>query len=627
MIVFIAVLSADVDQIAKDLKLTYDVVRNGVLTPYATVTYFANITLENVGQREIPSSGWSIYFCHHTLIQPVYYNVSTNQYIGGGLILSGNMTLSHVKGCMFKLDPYNGENLAFRTLPLIPGEIRNISFLASNWAISKYDVFPNWYLGNGSRYTVIDNTANDVPNFVAPHSTFVQFMRGVPNDVMSIPPTPFERYRGINFTALDDVKYSILPTPLKTSQRRGTVDIDNTWTIDINGRKSLGRLAGYLQKNIKGTKISKKKNSDSKVISLKIVKAPKDVNPEAYKLRVRSKPARVEISAYTNGGVFNGIQSLFSMLAFGGTIPAVSIFDQPRFSYRGLQLDVARNFFPKSTIYKLLDAMSLFKLNKLQLNLADDEGWRLAIEGLPELTDIAGKRCHDYSEKTCLFSQLGSDPSGTGVGSGFYTKQDYIDILKFARDRNIEVIPSINMGGRARAAVIAMNQRADQTKSDQYLMHDRNTDNIYLTDTLFDDSAINPCMKGTLNFFDHVVNYTTAIANIAWKYGINLSGFEEFFVAWPTTDPRGGPLVPFDRSRFPEKMSMSAITRNAQNDVFIQRATAFANNGYKVILSQSDFLSLDHAPEADPESPGDYWGIRYIDPLRVFLISPRTQML
>ena len=247
MFSFISVLAADVSRIAKDLKLTYDVVRNGVLTPYATVTYFANISLENVGQQDIPSSGWSIYFCHHTLIQPVYYNVSTNQYIGGGLILSGNISLSHVKGCMFKLDPYNGDNPAFRTLPLVPGEIRNISFLASNWAISKYDIFPNWYLGNGTDYVIIENTANDEPKFVAPHSTFVQFMRGVPNDVMSIPPTPFERYRGMNFTALEDAKYSILPTPLKENRRRGTVTIDNTWTIDFGGRNSLRRLARYLQ--------------------------------------------------------------------------------------------------------------------------------------------------------------------------------------------------------------------------------------------------------------------------------------------------------------------------------------------------------------------------------------------
>ena len=249
------------------------------------------------------------------------------------------------------------------------------------------------------------------------------------------------------------------------------------------------------------------------------------------------------------------------------------------------------------------------------------------------LPQIAGKRCHDYSEKTCLFSQLGSDPMGNGLGSGFYTKQDYIDLIKFAADRNIEIIPSINIGGRARAAVIAMNKRAENTKSDEFLLHDRNTDNIYLTDTLFDDSAINPCMKGTLKFFDFVlkklkayhkaarsplksvniggddspaaawvnssycqqmdfqgpdmfmrikVNYTTEIANIAWRNRINLSGFEEFFVAWPTTDPRGGPLVPFDRTRFPDKMEIAAVTRNAQNDVFIQRATAFANNGYKV---------------------------------------------
>lgn len=166
-----------------------------------------------------------------------------------------------------------------------------------------------------------------------------------------------------------------------------------------------------------------------------------------------------------------------------------------------------------------------------------------------------------------------------------------------------------------------------------YNLHDKHTEHVYLTDTLFDDSAINPCMPSTIKFFETVlkeiksyhteakipleqiniggddspaaswlnssycktegftgpdpfmrikVNFTTQIAKIAAANGVNLSGFEEFFMAWPTTDPRGGPLVPFDVSRYPKDLEISVHTRNSQNDVFIQRATALSNNGYKV---------------------------------------------
>lgn len=246
---------------------------------------------------------------------------------------------------------------------------------------------------------------------------------------------------------------------------------------------------------------------------------------------------------------------------------------------------------------------------------------------------MGGRRCHDPEERTCLFSQLGSHPNGSGLGSGYFTKTDYQDILKAANDRNIEIIPSINIAGRARAAIIAMNEYSRRTNTTDYNLHDKHTEHVYLTDTLFDDSAINPCMPSTIKFFETVlreiksyhteakipleqiniggddspaaswlnssycktegftgsdpfmrikVNFTTQIAKIAAANGVNLSGFEEFFMAWPTTDPRGGPLVPFDVSRYPKDLEISVHTRNSQNDVFIQRATALSNNGYKV---------------------------------------------
>lgn len=177
----------------------------------------------------------------------MYYNATINQYIGGGLILSGNITLTHVKGCMFKFDPYIGDNKAFRNLPLQPGDLRNISFLASNWAITKYDVFPNWYLSNGTHQQTIENTRSPDVTFVSPHTTFVEFMRGIPNDVTGIPPSPFERYRGYNFSDLESIKTSILPTPLQQTLGNETVTIDKNWRIDRDRFRILSGVAKYLQ--------------------------------------------------------------------------------------------------------------------------------------------------------------------------------------------------------------------------------------------------------------------------------------------------------------------------------------------------------------------------------------------
>ena len=159
----------------------------------------------------------------------------------------------------------------------------------------------------------------------------------------------------------------------------------------------------FFLESIKGTKVRNLKPTSNKVIQLKIGNASETDSPEGYTLNITTSPDRVEIIGNSVAGVFNGIQSLFSLLAFGGTIPTLSITDEPRFQHRGLLLDVARNFFPKSTIIKILEVMALFKLNKLQLNLADDEGWRLDIEKLPELAKVKISRGLIFTS-FCIFT-------------------------------------------------------------------------------------------------------------------------------------------------------------------------------------------------------------------------------
>ncbi|NMS64025.1 family 20 glycosylhydrolase, partial [Vibrio parahaemolyticus] len=92
----------------------------------------------------------------------------------------------------------------------------------------------------------------------------------------------------------------------------------------------------------------------------------------------------------------------------------------------------------------------------------DDEGWRLEIPGLPELTEVGANRCFDLEEKSCLLPQLGSGATTDNFGSGFFSKADYVDILKYAKARNIEVIPEIDMPAHARAAVVSMEARYDR---------------------------------------------------------------------------------------------------------------------------------------------------------------------
>ena len=109
---------------------------------------------------------------------------------------------------------------------------------------------------------------------------------------------------------------------------------------------------------------------------------------ESYRIEIDVDTPSVRIIGQDRAGVFYGVQTLISLAVDQRGIPTGHIADQPRFTHRGLMIDVARNFRPKDDILQLIDVMAMYKLNKLHLHLTDDEGWRLEVPGLPELTQV-----------------------------------------------------------------------------------------------------------------------------------------------------------------------------------------------------------------------------------------------
>ena len=114
----------------------------------------------------------------------------------------------------------------------------------------------------------------------------------------------------------------------------------------------------------------------------------KSSSTESYRLQVDAGAQSIAITGQSHVGVFYGIQSLLSLDEPDGMVPHVTINDAPRYEYRGMELDVGRNFMPKSEVLKLIEAMAMYKLNKFHFHLTDDEGWRLEIPGLTELTEV-----------------------------------------------------------------------------------------------------------------------------------------------------------------------------------------------------------------------------------------------
>ena len=186
------------------------------------------------------------------------------------------------------------------------------------------------------------------------------------------------------------------------------------------------------------------------------------MNGEYY--RIDTGNGLINISASTSHGIFNGTQTLLSLLK-GQEKPfrleALSIRDYPDLPYRGQMLDIARNFTTIEHLKKLVDVISSYKLNVLHFHFSDDEGWRLEIPGLEELTSVGARRGHTTDELECLYPGYDGnyDPSAATSGNGYYTREEFIDLLRYAAQRHVRVIPEIESPGHARAAIVSMKAR------------------------------------------------------------------------------------------------------------------------------------------------------------------------
>ncbi len=156
--------------------------------------------------------------------------------------------------------------------------------------------------------------------------------------------------------------------------------------------------------------------------------------PGGYTLAVSAEAVTLE--AADEAGLFHGIQTI-KQLTRDHALPVTRIDDYPRFDYRGAMLDVARHFLPVESVTKYIDDIALLKLNHLHLHLTDDQGWRLAIDGWPKLTEIGAS------------TQVG------GGGGGFYTQADYAEIVAYAAERFVTIVPEIDMPGHTNAAISA----------------------------------------------------------------------------------------------------------------------------------------------------------------------------
>jgi hexosaminidase len=187
---------------------------------------------------------------------------------------------------------------------------------------------------------------------------------------------------------------------------------------------------------------------------------PQIAHPEGYRLKVT--PKEITIQAQKAAGVFYAFQTLRQLLppviesravvaGRAWSIPAVEINDAPRFAYRGMMLDVARHFFPVSDVKRYIDLMALHKFNHLHLHLTDDQGWRIEIYSFPKLQTIGAWR------KETIVGHLNDEPrryDGIRYG-GYYTQAELRELVRYAADRHVAIVPEIELPGHATALLAA----------------------------------------------------------------------------------------------------------------------------------------------------------------------------
>ena len=266
---------------------------------------------------------------------------------------------------------------------------------------------------------------------------------------------------GMCFHAHPILAQSVIPVPLKMEKGTGSFLLSEKTKLYTNLQGGEAELwENYLKAlpvQLKEARMKDRKQMLFLLITPKTTQLP---SPESYTLSVTSQ--RIEIRATSGAGLFYGMQTLLQLMQPASTgsysVPSVEIEDTPRFAYRGLMLDVSRHFSTKEFIKKQIDALAYYKINRLHLHLTDAAGWRLEIKKYPLLTDFAAWRTDPTWKKWWNGGRKYLRYDEPGASGGYYTQDDIREILEYARQHYITVIPEIEMPSHSEEVLAAYPQ-------------------------------------------------------------------------------------------------------------------------------------------------------------------------
>lgn len=255
-------------------------------------------------------------------------------------------------------------------------------------------------------------------------------------------------------SAIESSNNIIIPRPLSYEKGEGKFILTKDTSIYIKGNneeetEEINKIAEFIRGKLKPStgfelNIIKSDNVPAGSIYLTTIGSEEAQGDEGYK--IITTPENVKIIAYRPEGISRGVQTLRQLLPADiekdtvvsdveWSIPVSTINDKPEYGYRGLMIDVARHFFTVDEVKRQIDHAAQYKINKVHLHLSDDQGWRLEIKKWPDLTNIGGS------------TEVGGGPGG------YYTQEEFKDIVKYAAERYVEIIPEFDMPGHINAAL------------------------------------------------------------------------------------------------------------------------------------------------------------------------------
>jgi len=650
--------------LSSELQVKWEVVTNMY---QGKVQALAAFTIYNHSKMTLENRGWAMYFSQLPPIPIIDDSVRAAKVV-------------HINGDWFKLIPSKN----FR---LLPGDSIRINYCGTGFMIKKTDAALGMYFvfydANDKELGIVPVGKQIIGDFTRPEQ-----LKRTPDDESEVP-SPASRYASnLNLSLLDETQQnSIIPTPRFVKIGKEPVLIDKKWQIFYG--EGLDSEAGYLAKRLQeltGEDYSNVKGlpDHQPAFSLQLNPGQRGKS-ESYQLSVNQKNG-VRMEGKDAAGVFYAIQSFLASLPASSfqvkksqlQTTNLQITDEPRFPYRGLQFDMSRNFQSKRTILKMLDIMAFYKLNHFLFYFMEDEGWRVEIPGLPELTQIGSRRLHGNLSDPSLHPSYGSGPfadAKDSYGSGYYTSEEFVEMLKFAKERHITVIPVINFPAHVRSAIKSMEFRYQRlmkegkvAEANEYRLIDPEDTSRYISAQGYRDNVVCVGRESVYHFYDTAVK---GIRQMYEKAGVPMEIFHTGGDEVATGAWNGSPMVKNLLAEHPEikpddkslqaycfRRISAILKENGVKDIggweeaalisdangkptpnfeFVGKGLLpylwnntegaedlgykLANAGYKVVLCDVSNFYLDFPYDKDPVEPGNYWA-GFLDTKQFYAFAP-----